>query len=96
MKLNPSKTKTLIVGRSRTQTPVHGDLVLDRETLAVSDSLVILGVTLDSKMTFEQHIMNVTSSAARSMGLVRRASKIFGTEDVLTTCFRSYYLSRLE
>ena len=56
----------------------------------------ILGVTLDSKMTFEQQFMNVTSSVARSMGIVRRASKVFGTENVLTTCLRSYCLSRLE
>ena len=96
MKLNPNKTKTLIVSRSRTLTPAHSDLVLEGETLDVSNSLVILGVTLDSKMTFEQHVMNVTSSVARSMGIVRRASKVFGTEDVITTCFRSYCLSRLE
>ena len=96
MKLNPIKTKTLIVSRSRTLMPAHGVLELNGVALSVSDSLVILGVTLDSKMTFEQHISNVVSSAARSMGIVRRASKIFGTLDVLTTCFRSYVLSRLE
>merc|ERR1711905_100256 len=96
MKLNPTKTKTLIFGRSRTLTPAHSDLVLEGETLDLSDSLVILGVTLDSKMTFEQHVMNVTSSVARSMGNMRRASKVFGTEDVLTTCFRSNCLSMLE
>ena len=72
------------------------DLVLNGVELPVSDSLVILGVTLDSKLTFEKHISNVVSSAARSMGIVRRASRIFGSQDVLTTCFRSYVLSRLE
>ena len=96
MKLNPTKTKTLIVSRSRTPDPPHIDLELGGVVLPVSDSLVILGVTFDSKMTFERHIVNVTSSAARSMGIVRRASKIFGTQEVLTTCFRSYCLSRLE
>ena len=30
------------------------------------------------------------------MRIVRRASKIFGTNEVITTCFRAYVLSRLE
>ena len=30
------------------------------------------------------------------MGIVRRATKIFGTSEVLTTCFRAYVLSRFE
>ena len=96
MKLNPSKTKTLIISRSRTVSPVHGDLILNGTILKVSDSLVILGVNLDSKLTFEYHIRSVASSAARSMGIVRRAIKIFDTKEVLTTCFRAYVLSRLE
>ena len=96
MNFNPIKSKTLIFRRSRILTPARSDLVLEGETLNVSDLLIILGVTLDSKMTFERHVMNVTSSVARSMGVMWRASKVFGTEDVLTTCFRSYCPSRLE
>ena len=96
MKLNPLKTKTLIVSRSRTVLPVHGSLFLNGLVLPVSETLVILGVNLDSKLTLEHHVRSVVSSAARSMGIVRRASKIFGTTNVLTTCFRSYVLSRLE
>ena len=58
-----------------------------RRNFGCVDSLVILGVTLDSKMTFEQHIKDVNSSVTRSIGILRRAS---------TTCFSSYCLSRLE
>ena len=96
MKLNPSKTKTLIISRSRTVSPVHGDLILNGTILKVSDSLVILGVNLDSKLTFEYQIKSVVSSAARSRGIVRRATKILVTKEVLKTCFRAYVLSRLE
>ena len=38
----------------------------------------------------------MASSAARSMGIVGRAIKIFDTKEILTTCFRAYVLSRLE
>ena len=49
MKLNASKTKTIIVSRSPPLT--IGGIVLKQ-----SDDLVILGVTFDSKMTFEKHL----------------------------------------
>ena len=49
MKLNSSKTKTMIVSRSRT---VHPHLTPDGSVLKESADLVILGVTFDVMMTF--------------------------------------------
>ena len=53
MKLNASKTKTMIVSRSRTMHPQSPPLTIGGTVLKESDSdgLVILGVTFDSKMT---------------------------------------------
>ena len=53
MKLNVSKTKTMIVLRSRTMHPQSPPLTIGGTVLKESDDLVILGVTFDSKMTFE-------------------------------------------
>ena len=53
VKLNASKTKTLIVSRSRTIHPHSPPFTIGVTVLKESDDLVILGVTLDSKMTFE-------------------------------------------
>ena len=39
--------------------------------------LCILGVTLDPKLKFETHLCNVVSEAARSLGIVRQAGKLF-------------------
>ena len=55
MKLNASKTKTMIVSRSRTMHPQSSPLTIGGTVLKESDDLVILGVTFDSKMTFENH-----------------------------------------
>ena len=52
MKLNASKTKTMIVSRSRTVHPQSTPLTLDGTLLKESDDLVILGETFDAKMTF--------------------------------------------
>ena len=53
MKLNASKTKTMIVSRSRTVHPQLTPLTLDGTVLKQSADLVIFGVTFDGKMTFE-------------------------------------------
>ena len=52
MKLNASKTKAMIVSRSRTMYPQSPALTIGGTVLKESDDLVILGVTFDSKMTF--------------------------------------------
>ena len=51
MKLIASKTKTMIVSRSRTMHPQSPPLTIGGTVLKESDDLVILGVTFDSKMT---------------------------------------------
>ena len=56
MKLNASKTKTMIVSRFRTMHPQSPPLTISGTVLKESDDLVILGVTFDSKMTFEKHL----------------------------------------
>ena len=60
MKLNTNKTKTMIVSRSRTMHPQSPSLIIGGTVLKESDDLVILGVTFDSKMTFEKHLRSVS------------------------------------
>ena len=48
MKLNASKTKTMIVSRSRTLNPQSPPLTIDGTVLKESDDLDILGVIFDS------------------------------------------------
>ena len=56
MKLNASKSKTLIVSRSRTMHPQSPPLTIGGTVLIEFEDLVILGVTFDFKMTFEKHL----------------------------------------
>ena len=59
MKLNASKTKTMIVSGSLTVHPQLTPLTLDGTVLKESADLVILGVIFDSRMTFEKHLLKV-------------------------------------
>ena len=76
MKLNSSKTKTMIVSRSRTMHPQSPPLSLGRTVAKESNDLVILGVTFDSKMTFEKHIRSVSRSASQKLGILRKYSRV--------------------
>ena len=60
MKLNVSKTKTMVVSRSNTMHPQSPPITIGGTELKESDDLVILGVTFDSKMTFEKHLRMVS------------------------------------
>ena len=73
MKLNASKTKTMIVSRSRTMHPQSPALTIGGTVLKESDDLVILGVTIDSMMTFEKHLHSVSRAASQS-SLISRAA----------------------
>ena len=73
MKLNASKTKSMIVFRSRTMHPQSPQLTIDGTVLKESDDLDILGVTFVSKLTFE----------ASSLGLQSSFSKTWYLEEVL-------------
>ena len=83
MKLNPSKTKTMIVFRSRTM----------QQQL---DDLVIFGVTLDSKMTFEKHLRSVSRAASQRLGILRKSWQVFHDSLLLWSCFRDFAETHLK
>ena len=72
MKLNASKTKTMIVSRSRTIHPQSPALTIGGTVLKVYDELVILGVTFDYKTTFEKHLRSVSRAASQRLGILRK------------------------
>ena len=77
MKLNASKTKTMIVSRSRIMYPQSPPLSIGGTVLKESDDLVILGVTFDSKMTFEKHLRSVSGAASQRLGILRKSARVF-------------------
>ena len=73
MKLNASKTKSMIVSRSRTMHPQSPPSTIGGNLLKESDDLVILGVSFDSKMTFEKHLHSVSRAASQRLGILRKS-----------------------
>ena len=96
MRLNPNKTQSMIVSRSRTVFPPHPDLLVGSTSLNSCDSFKILGVMFDSKFTFERYIRSISSSVAQKIGLLRKSFRIFGDHDVLLNCFKTFILPCLD
>ena len=71
IRLNPKKTKSMVVSRSLTIASSYSDFTLGGAQLEEIKSLRVLGITLDSKLTFETHLREVVSKAARRVGVVR-------------------------
>ena len=95
MKLNASKTKTM-VSRSRTMHPQSPPLTVGGTVLKESDDLVILGVTFDSKITFEKHLRSVSRAVSQRLGILRNSWRVFHDRSLRGRCFRGFVLSVLE
>ena len=65
MKLNLSKTKTMIVSRSHTMHALLPPLTIGGTVLKESNNLVILGLTFDSKLIFEKRLCMVSRAASQ-------------------------------
>ena len=96
MKLNASKTKTMIVSRSRTMHPQTPPLTIDGAVLKESDDLDILLVTFDSKLTFEKHLRSVSRAASQRLGILRKSWRVFLDRLLIGRCFWGFVLPVLE
>ena len=55
-------------------------------------TFVILGVTFDSKMTFEKHLPSVSTAASQRLGILRKSRRVFHDRTLLGICFRGFAL----
>ena len=94
MKLNESKTKTMIVSRSHTKHPQSHALTIGGTVLKEFDDLATLGVIFDSKMTFENHLRSVSRAASQRLGILRKSWQVFHHRLLLGRCFRGFCLAR--
>ena len=96
MKLNATKTKTMIVSRSRAMHPQSPPLTIDGTVLKESDDLDILGMTFDSKLTFEKHLRSVSRAASQRLGILMKSRRVFHDKLLIGRCFWGFVLPVLE
>ena len=92
MKLNVSKTKTMIVSGSCTIHPQSTPLTLDKTALKESADLVILRVLIDAKMTFERYLLAISRDAAPRLSIMRKFWHVFHDRSFVLRSFGSFVL----
>ena len=77
MILNPSKTKALVVCRSRTVSHPHGDLALSGVCIRACSRLDILDVKFVSKFTLKDHMHGIISLVSQRIGILKLVKRVF-------------------
>ena len=85
--MNASKTKTMIVSRSCKMRPQPPTLTIDGTVLKESVNLDVLGVTFDSKLTFEKHLCSVSRAASQRLGILRKSWQVLHDRLLIGRCF---------
>ena len=71
-------------------------LTIGGTVLNESDDLDILGVTFDSKMTFEKHLRSVSRAASQKLSILRNSWRVFHDRSLLEGCFQGFVLPILK
>ena len=90
------KTQSFIISRSRTTNPLHPQLTFLEEQLSDVASINILGVALDAKLTWAQHISNLAMTTSRKLGMMRKAKWNNLNSSTTATIHKSFIRTNLE
>ena len=86
MKFNVNKTKIMRVSRSLTEHPKSFSSTIGETVLKESDDLDILGVTLNSKITFKNHLRSVSRANFQRIFILRKSWRVFHDRSPLMRC----------
>ena len=90
--INLAKTDGMMISRSQTAWPMFPDLFVGGSIVKMVGKLEILGVVMDSKLTFESHVRSVAASASHCIGILRKTRSVFRDNSIVSCCFRSFIL----
>ena len=68
--INPSKSQLLVISPRMIELVTDFDVLLNGITVPLSNSVQYLGVTLDSKLTFEIHIKTLETNLSKAVGII--------------------------
>ena len=91
LQINAAKTEAIAIGPSS----YEYEFYLHDSNVDTKDTLKILGVVLDSKLTFKAHIEEQLNKGCAKVSAPRRIRK-FISKDILVRLYKAYVLSHLE
>ena len=94
MCFNVNKCKTLTISRSRN--PIMSDYCINNNVLEHVGNFKDLGIVIDSKLTFREHVRSLISKANAVNGMIKRTVGYKAPSNVTTKLFTSLTRSTLE
>ena len=95
MILNQNKTM-VVVWRSRTVSPPHGDLALSGISVVANPNHDIHGMKFDSELTFEDHVRGIDFHVSQRIGILRLVKRIFGHTSLLLRFYFEFAVPNLD
>lgn len=94
LNFNPSKTQILVINAKHRKAPNLIKMRIDNKMIKSTEAIRYLGLTIDNKLTFKQHIKNKINRATVNLNFLKRISAInYGLSPVLS---RLIYTSVIE
>ena len=89
LSLNAAKTNFILFGSKKFPRPIS--LVLDGNILEQTNCTKFLGIYMDEKLKWDQHLNYVSGKISRGLGMISRVSKILPSEILLTLYYSLIY-----
>ena len=94
--LAPEKTQLLVISRNNERNDHNlPSIILSNKALVPQQSINILGIEVDSKLAFTNHVKNIAKMAACKLACIRRVSHFLDAKGCLTL-YNSQVRSMLE
>ena len=93
MLLNPNKSHSLILSRSRSLQFPHPPLILNGSVIQESNNIKLHGILIDSKLTFEYHLRHLYNNLSQKNCIERKCISVFNDLDIARKCFNAFILS---
>ena len=89
--LNPTKTQEMLFSTQYCK-PCTPDLVLNNTTIVLTEKVKYLGVIVDDKLRFQEHVQSAVSTASKRMYIVKNFV-FFSSKSLSNMLFKSFIVS---
>ena len=93
--LDPSKQAQEVISSRKSKRSIHPPLVFNNNNISQTFPQKHLGVILDFKLKFEEHLNNVLAKVIKAVGLLRKLCNIL-PKTTLSTIYNGFIWSHLD
>jgi len=91
--LNASKSTSMFMSRSHIP-PNNLSLTLDNDNIDISNSIKLLGVTIDNKLSFNEHVAEVIRKVSNQLQVMKRHKRLI-PQTAKIILYKAYFLPHL-